>query len=408
MSEIPNRRDGDVTDEQRQRQQKQQQQQSPEEEQERAPLSPTETLEKCVVKVEKDEDHDEVIRTLMELQTRVASLGLFSKNETLDDVPTLHLPLLTLEYHLALALLGAPVVGQSPSVRKVNAARAVDLLSAFLGRLEATEGALSDDLRRDYLASLREDDDGDDGVAFVARGVSRDTKIARLRRRREAEREAERLRALRERRARVGADPSEELDGHDDDGLRRAQAAADMWRRATHALDEIASTRRELEMLAVAVKREEEERERRRQSPNDERGGERRPRGESYGRERERRPLEVTRVTQDATTGRLSFQREEIRSTVFRPSWNQPTMSLAELAEKEVADARQREEDQKRAEAESARKPRRYDQLVRDGMEDDADLVDQSAVLDRRWDEFREANPRGSGNKMTDRGDRNF
>ena len=37
-----------------------------------------------------------------------------------------------------------------------------------------------------------------------------------------------------------------------------------------------------------------------------------------------------------------------------------------------------------------------------------ATLVDASAKLDREWDEWKEANPKGSGNKMGDRGDRNF
>ena len=63
---------------------------------------------------------------------------------------------------------------------------------------------------------------------------------------------------------------------------------------------------------------------------------------------------------------------------------------------------------QKDAEAKVKFMPRRYDQLVRDGMEDDADLVEKSAVLDRRWDDWKDENPRGGGNKMGERGDRNF
>ena len=43
-----------------------------------------------------------------------------------------------------------------------------------------------------------------------------------------------------------------------------------------------------------------------------------------------------------------------------------------------------------------------------DGLEDDKDLVDASAKLDRDWDDWKDENPRGSGNKMGDRGDRNF
>lgn len=83
-------------------------------------------------------------------------------------------------------------------------------------------------------------------------------------------------------------------------------------------------------------------------------------------------------------------------------------MTLQELADIEVAQAKERSERQKLAEEENKLRPRRYDQLVRDGLEDNADLVDQSAELDRKWDAFKEENPRGSGNKNADRGDRNF
>jgi immunoglobulin-binding protein 1 len=115
----------------------------------------------------------------------------------------------------------------------------------------------------------------------------------------------------------------------------------------------------------------------------------------------------VTRVTKDAF-GQLQVKREEIRSGVLRPGWNQPTMSLEELAEREVRDALEREERQRSAEAEARGGPRRYDQLEKDGAEDDADLVDASAALDRKWDDWKDENPRGSGNKRGNVGDRNF
>jgi hypothetical protein len=102
------------------------------------------------------------------------------------------------------------------------------------------------------------------------------------------------------------------------------------------------------------------------------------------------------------------MQRQELANQVFRPSWNQPTMSLEELAERERADAIRRAEAQKVSEAEAIFKPRRYEQLVKDGMEDDEKLVEASAKLDRDWDDWKEENPRGSGNKMSERGDRNF
>jgi hypothetical protein len=107
-------------------------------------------------------------------------------------------------------------------------------------------------------------------------------------------------------------------------------------------------------------------------------------------------------------TGQLNIRKEELRSQVFRPGWNQPTMSLEELGEREVREAMAREERQKVAEEQQKNDPRRYDQLVKDEMEDNAELVDASAALDRAWDDWRAENPKGSGNKMGDRGDRNF
>ena len=83
-------------------------------------------------------------------------------------------------------------------------------------------------------------------------------------------------------------------------------------------------------------------------------------------------------------------------------------MTLQQYGDIEVARAKEREARQKQAEKDILQKPRRYEQLVKDGMEDNATLVDASAKLDREWDEWKEANPKGSGNKMGDRGDRNF
>ena len=138
--------------------------------------------------------------------------------------------------------------------------------------------------------------------------------------------------------------------------------------------------------------------------------------------------MKMTQVTQNPITGELEYTpqhisngkiqpvnipqqtilRQDISNTVFRPSWNQPTMTLAELGERERAEAIQRSETQTLAEAEAKFKPRRYDQLEKDGMEDNEELVEASAKLDRDWDDWKEENPRGSGNKMSERGDRNF
>ena len=52
-----------------------------------------------------------------------------------------------------------------------------------------------------------------------------------------------------------------------------------------------------------------------------------------------RRGLQVQHIGAD-----LTIKREEIKAGVFRPSWRQPTMTLEEFADKEVADALERQE----------------------------------------------------------------
>lgn len=44
--------------------------------------------------------------------------------------------------------------------------------------------------------------------------------------------------------------------------------------------------------------------------------------------------------------------------------------------------------------------PRRYDQLVEDGDEDNEALVEEAVYKDRAWDDWKDANEKGIGNKM--------
>jgi len=83
-------------------------------------------------------------------------------------------------------------------------------------------------------------------------------------------------------------------------------------------------------------------------------------------------------------------------------------MTLAELGEIELAEALQRDVQHKASEAAALEKPRRYEYLVRDGLEDDHAKVDASAALDQKWDDWKDENPKGSGNKKGELGDRNF
>lgn len=362
-----------------------------------------------------DNDAGKAIELLTSLQDRVSSASLFSSNDILDDLPTSSLPLLSVEFHLATVLSSAPT--RTSAERQINVNRCLDLLHGYLRKLDQLEGLMDDGLARDYRQVLEdEEEDNGEGEIYGKRKNRmtpvqiREAKIARYRARKVHRDELERLTGLRERRKRLGVTDEDEVDGHDGDTLDRNLAIAELRGYAVDALDEIHNVRKELDMLEMAVRMERERGEMGRHkgeethSAGDGGGGG----GRLPAQNSRNKPMEVTRVTKDSATGQLQFKREEIQSSVFRPGWNLPTMTLAEYGEAEMSRARAREEKQKTNESESLGKPRRYEQLVKDEAEDDANLVDASAKLDREWDDWKEANPRGSGNKMGDVGDRNF
>ena len=122
------------------------------------------------------------------------------------------------------------------------------------------------------------------------------------------------------------------------------------------------------------------------------------------------------------------MQREYIKASVFTPRMAGPTMTLEEFADLELADAKRREQSTQQGPGEDPNPgPRKYKQLEADGDEvrsteaaqqlacspypspcgtnadsqqDNQGLVDAATAEDREWDRFKEANPRGWGNKM--------
>mmetsp|Transcript_15013 Transcript_15013/g.25046 ORF Transcript_15013/g.25046 Transcript_15013/m.25046 type:complete len:386 (+) Transcript_15013:2596-3753(+) len=97
----------------------------------------------------------------------------------------------------------------------------------------------------------------------------------------------------------------------------------------------------------------------------------------------------------------LMFSRDTVKATVFGDRIAPPTMSLAEFGDAQRAEAEMRAQQQAQAEADGAAVAgRRYKQLVEDGDEDDEDLVDKAVMKDRDWDDWKDENPRGWGNKM--------
>jgi hypothetical protein len=341
----------------------------------------------------------EAVQALAALQERVARASLFSENESLEDWSTGTILVLALEHHLAMALTQAPTSPLRMKDRQQNLARAGALWSQFLRTLERLE-LLSASQAKDV--QILEDLSGaevKETARMVPPTIHRDAKIARHHAKQQATLEQQRLQALVDRRNRLGVDSNDTMDGYDDDGLQRELALKGLEIYKQEAIEEWSGAIRELPMIARMA-----------QQQDTQSGEERyRARNEESARPDPRNlpPLQLTHITQDAA-GQLHMQRETARTDVFRRGWNQPTMSLEELAEHEVADAVARGERQKIAEAQQQEAPRRFEQLAKDGMEDREDLVDASAELDRQWDDWKDQNPRGSGNKRGDVGDRNF
>ena len=349
------------------------------------------------------------------LQQDVARLALFSSNESLEDISTKSLPLLALEHYLAMAYTRLPSAPGQIQSRHTKLLRSMDLWASFVQKLESLGGDLvTPPEQKEYemllecSSSMSNSSDNNNTTPPVLPAPRREDKIARFRAKQQAQQEVARLQSLRERRGRIGISADEIMDDLDEEGLDRSVAMTTILLNKAEALEEWASTLRELPMIERMAKLEAErsQMERHKQSSH--------VQGESLSNDTRQRPpapdkgLQVTHITLDSTSGQLQFRKEEIKSQVFRPGWNQPTMSLEELADRETKDAIERDERQKEGEAQRALQPRRYDQLLKDGMEDHADAVDASAALDQAWDDWKDENPRGSGNKHGDRGDRNF
>jgi len=384
--------------------------------------------------VANDTNNESCVAMLEELQQPIASLSLISSNDNdLNDLSTSALYFITLEHYLAIKLINLTTPNDRLDQRRRNLQRACDLFAAFLQRLgqfdkEPTSNddqrlscLLTKDERKQYddllelQSMLTAEDASSSSSSFMrptmAPPVNRDVKIARFKQRQAAEKERQRLQALQQRRNRLlgnNQTDSDELDGFDGESLRRQLALTSLAICKVEALEEYGSVLREIPMITMMLQSQAQQGDvlsSSRYGTTSHNGVDPRTRPRPPPSDK---PLELTHITQDSTTGELQIRREQIQSQVFRPGWNQPTMSLEELAEREMNDAKERHERQLQAEEAQKGQPRRYEFLKKDGLEDDADLVDASAELDRKWDDWKDENPRGSGNKRGDVGDRNF
>ncbi|CAM9306712.1 unnamed protein product [Phaeothamnion confervicola] len=344
----------------------------------------------------------EAVRILEGLQARIASEAVFSINEELDDVDTDDLPLLATDAYFGLALLRLPFRG--PAARLALLDRAEAVFSRYLDLCESM-GLLGPQDAVAWRQAARGGGDDSSGGGGGGGGSSasdpartRAMKIERYKRQQTAQQRMAQLRSELAVSEAAAASAGGRAGGHDGDSTRRELNTLLLSTLASEALDEIGSIHAETPMLRQMAEA----------TTASGGGGSGSGGGEPVqGRRGPPEPgsagpgLKVTHVSSE--NGRLRLQEEEIRAQIFRPTVAPPTMTLEEYADIELQRAKEREVRVSDREREAPKADRRADQLAADGEEDDEALADRATVRDRAWDDWKDENPRGIGNKANKR-----
>ncbi|KAF2838658.1 type 2A phosphatase-associated protein 42 [Patellaria atrata CBS 101060] len=298
-------------------------------------------------------------------------ISLFSSNETLDDISSNDLQYLIIEFHLAELVL--KITGGD---RKSYLNRSRTHLERFLKRLDSYDILSKTDSR--LYQKYEDAPDAFSTASTTDAAARRDIKIARFREEKELKKKLEHLQQ----------NPS---------ALQNDEAATrdfylSLLKLSVHqtfqALESIAQ---ELHVLSLAPPPPEPGKDAR---PLDLRDGDSRSK-DGYS---ERLDLPITSLTgngpilsKDGKPLRpftLLDNRQRLQAGVFRPDHSLPTMTIDEYLEEE----KRRGGIIEGGGEQSGLRP--------EPDEDNMDKADEETMKARAWDEFVEANPKGSGNTM--------
>ncbi|OIW31967.1 TAP42-like protein [Coniochaeta ligniaria NRRL 30616] len=313
---------------------------------------------------------------------QISRLSLFSPNETAEDISTSDLPYLLVNYHLAELTQKMPT--PTLQARRTLLSSARDAYERFLHQLDHYI-LLSDDYRKlleRYTESPTTFSTISTGADATAR---RDAKIANLKTEKELRTKLDFLR----RRPEYGTE-----EGFGDEEAVRAVHLAHLDYAAHMVFQGLESLNRELDVLSQApdplipsnstVAQDEDTRRRTRQ---DEGFSERLDSTATMSLASMDGPL-LSGQGKPLRPFTLLGNRAEIAKGVFRPGHNLPTMTIDEYLEEEK---RRGGIIEGGGEA-SGRRP--------EPDEDNYEKADAETYKARQWDEFTEANPRGSGNTL--------
>lgn len=323
---------------------------------------------------------------------RASLLSIFSSNESLEDLSTADLPFLLINFHLAELTQRLPSSSTQQRKRVLSTAR--DTYERYLHQLDSY-GLLSTRYKK-LLEQYTDSPTTFSVISTTDPAARRNTKIAIFKAEKELRAKLDYLR----RRPEYGAGDGE----GDEDVVRQVHLASLDY--STHmAFQALEGLNREWEMLALAPPEPPSHG----PSPQEEEDTRRRQRGTAGGlgdhsadySDRLDAPLRGGGGARGIPSGPLLSQqgkplqpftllgdRQELARGVFRPGHNLPTMSIDEYLEEE----------------------RRRGGIIEGGGdaswqrpepdEDDVEKADAETMKARAWDEFVEANPRGSGNTL--------
>ncbi|WEW60951.1 Type 2A phosphatase-associated protein 42 [Emydomyces testavorans] len=302
-------------------------------------------------------------------QKLISKLSIFSPNESLEDIATVDLQYVTVDYLFAELLQRSHGLDRVKNVQRTRGEyeRFLELLDQY-GILSPADKKLFEK----YLESP----DSFSLAPLNDAAARRQVKINRFREETELKQKLENQRPIEK-----------------DDDVVRQLYLAEINLYIHQALQSLDMLSQELSMLKAAQRVEsahppEPPRDARRADENNTSGySDRLDIGVSPGdRERGRPLLSTTGVPLQPFV--LTSRRAEIQRGVFRPGHNLPTMTIEEYLE----------EERKRGGiieggGEQSGAPKEID-------EDEMDKADEETMKARAWDEFKEENPRGSGNTI--------
>mmetsp|Transcript_43694 Transcript_43694/g.103135 ORF Transcript_43694/g.103135 Transcript_43694/m.103135 type:complete len:360 (-) Transcript_43694:147-1226(-) len=304
---------------------------------------------------------DELFALLKSIAWRARELHLFSPNEELDDINTTDLKFLLVPF-----LMAETVAATRDMERRLDELRkALVFWQAFCADCERLQVADAEDVK----ALNRDPQDK------PTQAQKREEKIARYKRCKELDEQVSRL--FERKKELKGDEWSWGASGGFDEESERDLIIALLKRSVSRCVEQIALTQEELPMLEIMAAR----------------GG-----PDAPPPKREKPPLDskpwCIRIQDKAELQKLYLEQ------VFQPDIPMPTISIAEAAEAEIQEMQEREQREKdfNFRQQYAEHTRWYGGDRYGSQEQYED--EQKDYKDRSWDDWKDENPRGSGNKM--------